>query len=117
MDLSLNLQGLVAQQLVPSLDGKYRRACVEVLLNTPLASDLIRKGKVDELKPLMKKSGNWVQTFDDDLYQLYNAGEISYDNALSHADSSNDLRLLIKLQSELDTDSLSLAVEEIEIKK
>jgi twitching motility protein PilU len=107
MDLSLNLKGMVAQQLIPTPDGKGRRACVEVLINTPLASDLIRKGEVSELKELMKKSNEQgMQTFDQALYELYKAGEITYEDALAHADSSNDLRLMIKLGDEASPDQL-----------
>jgi twitching motility protein PilU len=98
MDLSLNLKAMVAQQLIPTPDGKGRRACVEILINTPLAKDLIRKGKVHELKGLMSKSNELgMQTFDQALYELYSAGEITYEDALAHADSANDLRLMIKL--------------------
>ena len=108
MDLSLNLKGIVAQQLVPTTDGLGRRAVIEVLLNTPLAADLIRKGEVHELKALMKKSGELgMQTFDQSLYGLYRDGEISYEAALAHADSANDLRLMIKLDSETDADHLN----------
>lgn len=107
-DLSLNLKGIVAQQLVPTTDGQGRRAVIEVLLNTPLAADLIRKGEVHELKALMKKSGELgMQTFDQSLYGLYRDGEISYEAALAHADSANDLRLMIKLGSETDADHLN----------
>lgn len=98
MDMSLNLKAMVAQQLIPTPDGKGRRACVEVLLNTPLAQDLIRKGDVHELKDLMSKSNEQgMQTFDQALYELYKSGEITYEDALAHADSANDLRLMIKL--------------------
>jgi len=98
MDLSLNLKAIVAQQLVPTPDGQGRRAVIEVLLNTPLASDLIRKGEVHALKELMKKSTELgMQTFDQALYNLYDAGEITYEDAIKHADSPNDLRLMIKL--------------------
>ncbi|WP_221793608.1 PilT/PilU family type 4a pilus ATPase [Oceanobacter mangrovi] len=108
MDLSLNLKAIVAQQLIPTPDGKSRRAVVEVLINTPLASDLIRKGEVHELKELMKKSTEvGMQTFDQALYHLYEQGEITYEDALAHADSPNDLRLMIKLASESDADHLS----------
>jgi twitching motility protein PilU len=108
MDLSLNLRAIVAQQLVPTPDGKGRRAVIEVMLNTPLAADLIRKGEVHELKALMKRSTELgMQTFDQSLYQLYSQGEITYEDALSHADSANDLRLLIKLGSESDGDHLA----------
>lgn len=108
MDLSLNLKGIVAQQLLPTIDGQGRRAVIEVLLNTPLVADLIRKGEVHELKALMKKSGELgMQTFDQSLYELYRDGEITYEAALAHADSANDLRLMIKLGSETDADHLN----------
>ncbi|CAA0117415.1 PilT/PilU family type 4a pilus ATPase [Zhongshania aliphaticivorans] len=98
MDLSLNLKAMVAQQLIPTRDGQGRRACVEILLNTPLASDLIRKGDVAAVKDLMRQSTEQgMQTFDQALYNLYVAGEITYEDAIAHADSANDLRLLIKL--------------------
>ena len=98
MDLSLNLRGMVAQQLVPTIDGKGRRAAIEVLINTPLVSDLIKKGDVHALKEIMTKSTEQgMQTFDQALYQLYRDGQISYESALASADSANDLRLLIKL--------------------
>lgn len=98
MDLSLNLKGVVAQQLVRRPDGNGRRAVVEVLLNTPLASELIKKGEVHELKDLMKRSTeHGMNTFDQALYQLYKEGEITYDDAIMHADSANEVRLMIKL--------------------
>lgn len=98
MDLSLNLRGMVAQQLIPTPDGKGRRAAIEIMLNTPLVSDLIRKGEVHTLKEVMRKSTEQgMQTFDQALYRLYSAGEITYDAALASADSANDLRLMIKL--------------------
>lgn len=98
MDLSLNLKGMVAQQLIPTPDGNGRRAVIEVLLNTPLASDLIKKGEVQKLKELMKRSNELgMQTFDQALFSLYNRGEITYEDAIAHADSANDLRLMIKL--------------------
>jgi twitching motility protein PilU len=108
MDLSLNLKAIVAQQLIPTPDGKGRRAVIEVLINTPLAADLIRKGEVHELKSLMKRSTDLgMQTFDQALYNLYVQGEITYEYALAHADSSNDLRLMIKLGSETDGEHLT----------
>jgi twitching motility protein PilU len=108
MDLSLNLKAIVAQQLIPTPDGKGRRAVIEVLINTPLAADLIRKGEVHELKALMKRSTELgMQTFDQALYNLYSQGEITYEDALLYADSANDLRLLIKLGSEADGDHLA----------
>jgi twitching motility protein PilU len=106
MDLSLNLKAIVAQQLVPTPDGKGRRAVIEVLINTPLVADLIRKGEVHELKSLMKRSTeHGMQTFDQALYNLYTQGEITYEDALLHADSSNDLRLMIKLGSDAATEN------------
>ena len=101
MDLSLNMKAIVAQQLIPRADGKGRIAAIEVLINTPLVSDLIRKGAVHELKELMKKSTNiGMQTFDLALYKLFEEGDVSYEEALAHADSANDLRLMIKLSAE-----------------
>ncbi len=98
MDLSLNLRAMIAQQLIPTPDGERRRACIEVLLNTPLASDLIRKGEVHELKSLMARSTEQgMQTFDQALFDLYKEGQITYQDALAHADSPNDLRLMIKM--------------------
>jgi twitching motility protein PilU len=98
MDLSLNLRAIVAQQLIPTPDGKGRRSCVEVLLNSPLAQDMIRKGEVHGLKELMTNSNEQgMVTFDQALYELYKSGEITYKDALAHADSANDLRLMIKL--------------------
>ncbi len=98
MDLSLNLKAMVAQQLIPTPDGKGRRACVEILINTPLAADLMRKGEVHLLKELMANSNeHGMQTFDQHLYEMYSNGEITYEDAIAHADSANDLRLMIKL--------------------
>lgn len=98
MDLSLNLKSLVAQQLVPTPDGQGRRACVEVLINTPLAADLIRKGEVHKLKELMKRSANQgMQTFDQALYELFCQNQITQEDAIHYADSANEVRLMIKL--------------------
>jgi twitching motility protein PilU len=100
MDLSLNLKALVSQRLIPKQDGKGRSAAVEILLNTPLISDLIFKGDVSEIKEIMKKSRNLgMQTFDQALFDAYEANVISYEDALRNADSLNDLRLQIKLNS------------------
>jgi twitching motility protein PilU len=108
MDLSLNLKGIVAQQLVPTPDGKGRKAVIEVLLNTPLVADHIRKGDVHLLKDLMSKSTEQgMQTFDQALFKAYSKGEITYEDALAHADSENDLRLMIKLDQETDPMHLS----------
>ncbi len=101
MDLSLNLRGMVAQQLVPTVDGTGRRAAIEILINTPLVSDTIRKGDVHALKEIMTKSKEQgMQTFDQSLFELYTEGEITYEAALASADSANDLRLLIKLSGD-----------------
>mgnify|MGYP001609778308 FL=1 len=101
MDLSLNLRALISQRLVPKQDGKGRAAAVEVMLNTPLISDLIFKGEVAEIKEIMKKSRQLgMQTFDQALFDLYETNVISYEDALRNADSLNDLRLQIKLSSE-----------------
>jgi twitching motility protein PilU len=100
MDLSLNLRAMVSQRLVPKPDGKGRLAVVEVMINSPLISDLIFKGEVSEIKEIMKKSGNLgMQTFDQALFNAYEANEITYEDALRNADSVNDLRLQIKLNS------------------
>jgi twitching motility protein PilU len=101
MDLSLNLRGIVAQQLIKRADGKGRYPAIEILLNTPLVSDIIRKGEVHTLKELMKQSReHGMQTFDQALYDLYVAGKISYEDALNSADSRNEIRLMIKLGEE-----------------
>jgi len=98
MDLSLNLKGIVAQQLVRRPDGKGRRAIMEILLNTPLVSDLILKGDVHKVKDLMKRSTeHGMITFDQALYDAFRRGEITQEDALRHADSSNEVRLMIKL--------------------
>jgi twitching motility protein PilU len=100
MDLSLNLKAMVSQRLIPKQDGKGRVAAVEVLLNTPLISDLIFKGDVTEVKEIMKKSRNLgMQTFDQALFDMYEANDITFEDALRNADSVNDLRLQIKLNS------------------
>jgi twitching motility protein PilU len=101
MDLSLNLRGIVAQQLIKRVDGKGRYPAIEIMLNTPLAKDYIRKGEINKLKELMKDSREQgMQTFDQSLYDLYMAGKISYDDALNSADSRNEVRLMIKLGTE-----------------
>ena len=98
MDLSLNLRAMVSQRLIPKKDGKGRSAAVEIMLNSPLISDLIFKGEVHEIKEIMKKSRELgMQTFDQALFELYETGKISYEDALRNADSVNDLRLQIKL--------------------
>ena len=105
MDLSLNLRALVSQRLLPKKDGKGRVAAIEIMLNSPLISDLIFKGEVHEIKEIMKKSRELgMQTFDQALFDLYEAGRISYEDALRNADSINDLRLHIKLHGKESKD-------------
>ncbi|WP_180134695.1 PilT/PilU family type 4a pilus ATPase [Acinetobacter sp. YH12070] len=100
MDLSSNMKAIVSQRLIRTEDGKGRRAAVEIMLNTPLISDLILKGEFHELKAIMAKSRELgMQTFDQALFDLYNDGAISYEEALRNADSTNELRLQIKLKS------------------
>jgi twitching motility protein PilU len=100
MDLSLNLRGLVSQRLIPKKEDKGRVVAMEIMLNSPLISDLIFKGEVHEIKEIMKKSRELgMQTFDQALFDLYEADKISYEDALRNADSVNDLRLNIKLNS------------------
>ncbi len=100
MDLSLNLKGMISQRLIPRREGKGRVAAVEVMLNSPLIADLIFKGDVHEIKEIMKRSRELgMQTFDMHLFEMYDNGIISYEEALRNADSVNDLRLAIKLHS------------------
>jgi twitching motility protein PilU len=101
MDLSLNLRALISQRLVPRQDNKGRHAAVEIMLNSPLISDLIFKGEVAEIKEIMKKSTQMgMQTFDQSLFNAFEAHLITLEDALRNADSLNDLRLQIKLNSQ-----------------
>jgi len=101
MDLSLNLRSLVSQRLMPRQAGKGRVAAVEILINSPLIADMIFKGEVGEIKEIMKKSREQgMQTFDQALYDLFEGNDITYEDALRNADSVNDLRLQIKLNSQ-----------------
>ena len=98
MDLSLNLKGMISQRLIPKKDSKGRSAAIEIMLNSPLIADLIFKGEVHEIKEIMKKSRELgMQTFDQALFDLYESGNISYEDAMRNADSMNELRLAIKL--------------------
>jgi twitching motility protein PilU len=100
MDLSLNLKAVISQRLLPVKESKGRAAAVEVLLNSPLISDLIAKGEITEIKEIMKKSRELgMQTFDQALFDLYEEGRIAYEDALRFADSMNEVRLMIKLHS------------------
>jgi twitching motility protein PilU len=117
MDLSLNIRALVSQRLIPKKEGKGRAAAVEIMLNSPLIQDLIFKGEVHEIKEIMKKSKELgMQTFDMHLFDLYEAGQISYEDALRNADSVNELRLAIKLQGkEAKEKDLSTGIEHLNI--
>jgi twitching motility protein PilU len=117
MDLSLNLRAFVAQRLIPAKDSKGRVAAIEVMLNSPLISDLVFKGNVHEIKEIMKKSKELgMQTFDMALFELYEAGKISYEDALRNADSMNELRLKIKLDgAEAKSHDLSSGIAHLEI--
>jgi twitching motility protein PilU len=118
MDLSLNLKGIVAQQLIPTPDGKARRVAMEVMLGTPLVQDYIRQGEIHKLKEVMKESTNLgMMTFDQSLVTLYQAGEISYEDALRHADSANEVRLRIKLSQGGDAHTLSQGLEGVELEE
>lgn len=100
MDLSLNLKAIIAQQLIPTPDGKGRVVALEILINTPHVSELIRKGEIHKIKDVMKRSNELgMQTFDQHLYRLYKAGRIAYEDAVRYADSANEVRLMIKLDS------------------
>ena len=100
MDLSLNLRAFISQRLIAKEDNKGRTAAIEIMLNTPLISELIFKGEVSEIKEIMKKSRNLgMQTFDQALFDAYEAHLISFEDAIRNADSANDLRLQIKLTS------------------
>ncbi|WP_300327600.1 PilT/PilU family type 4a pilus ATPase [Accumulibacter sp.] len=105
MDLSLNLRAIISQRLLPKKDGKGRVPAVEIMLNSPLISDLIFKGQVHEIKEVMKRSRELgMQTFDQALFDLHEAGQITYADALRNADSLNDLRLQIKLHGKESKD-------------
>jgi len=122
MDLSANLRAIVSQRLVRTEDGKGRKAAIEILLNTPTISEMILKGNFHSIKEIMQKSRELgMCTFDQALYELYNKGYISYDEALRNADSANGLRLQIKLSGDRrepgeegggKSPTLSMALEE-----
>ena len=115
MDLSLNLKGLISQRLIPRKGAKGRVVAIEIMLNSPLISDLIFKGEVHEIKEIMKKSRELgMQTFDQALFDLHEADKITYEDALRNADSVNDLRLTIKLNGKAAKDrDLSAGTEHL----
>jgi twitching motility protein PilU len=116
LDLSFNLKATIAQQLIPSVDGSRRWAAFEVLMATPLVKDLIRKGEIHELKLVMRDSGHHgMITFDQCMFNMYKEGKISYDDALRYADSTNEVRLMIKLDEGGDAESLAKGLEGVEV--
>jgi twitching motility protein PilU len=116
LDLSFNLKATIAQQLIPSIDGSRRWAGFEVLMATPLVKDLIRKGEIGQLKNVMRDSAHHgMITFDKCMFRMYKEGKISYDDALRHADSANEVRLMIKLDEGGDADSLTRGLEGVEV--
>ena len=110
MDLSSNLKAIISQRLVRTVDGKGRKAAIEILINTPIIADKLLKGEFHEIKSIMAKSQELgMRTFDYSLFELYNEGHISYDEAIRNADSANELRLNIKLKGKVQaSDSLAL---------
>jgi twitching motility protein PilU len=116
MDLSLNLKGVIAQQLIPTPDGKGRWVSMEVMIGTPLIQDYIRKGEIHKIKDVMKQSTNLgMCTFDQNLVELYHQGHVSYEDALRYADSANEVRLAIKLAQGGDAHSLSQGLGDVEL--
>jgi twitching motility protein PilU len=116
LDLSFNMKAIVAQQLIPAVDGTRRWAAVEILLSTPLVKDTIRKGDVAELKNIMKQSSHHgMLTFDQALYNMYKEGKISYDDALRYADSSNEVRLAVKMSEGGDAETLARGLHNVEL--
>ena len=115
-DLSLNLKGFISQRLVPKPDGKGRVAAVEVLLNSPLIAELILNGDIHGVKEIMARSRDLgMQTFDQSLFDLYEAGHIAYEDALKNADSVNDLRLNIQLNSKRGRDNEKSGIDSLSI--
>ncbi|NBC49077.1 MAG: PilT/PilU family type 4a pilus ATPase [Gammaproteobacteria bacterium] len=112
MDLSLNLRAIISQRLLPKIGGG-RVAAIEVMINSPLIRDLVFKGKVSEIKAVMQRSKELgMQTFDMALFDLYEDGQISYEDALRSADSMNELRLRIKLESKRGSETGALGDED-----
>ena len=120
MDLSLNTRAFVAQQLIPTPDGKSRVLSAEIMINSPLMADLIRKGEIHKMKSLMAKSTNMgMQTFDQSLFELYKTDKITYEDAINYADSANELRLMIKLGDSkgVGVDSLATSLDGVTIQE
>ena len=119
MDLSLNLKSLVSQRLIPTANGTGRIAAIEIMINSPLMSDLIFKGNVHDIKELIAKSNELgMQTFDQALFDLFESGAVRYEDALRNADSVNDLRLRIKLESKsADSSNLLEGLDNIQMEE
>jgi len=118
MDLSLNLRAVISQRLIPRADGKGRVPAVEIMINTPLMSDLIFKGEVHEMKELMKKSNEaGMKTFDQALFDLYESGQITLEDALRNADSVNDLRLRVKLESKREQSDIMEGLDDLQVEE
>jgi twitching motility protein PilU len=116
LDLSFNMKAVVAQQLLPSTDGTRRWAAIEIMLATPLVSEKIRNGEIDELKSIMKDSNHHgMITFDQCLFNMYKEGKITYDDAIRHADSANEVRLAVKLSEGGDAESLAEGLKDVEL--
>jgi len=116
LDLSFNLKATIAQQLIPALDGSRRWAAFELLIGSPLVKDLIRKGEIDQLKNVMRDSAHHgMITFDKCMFRMYKEGKISYDDALRHADSANEVRLMIKMDEGGDADTLARGLAGVEV--
>lgn len=116
MDLSLNLKGIISQRLIPTKGRAGRVPAVEIMLNSPLIADLVFKGEVGTIKDVMKKSREiGMQTFDQALFDLYESELISYEDALRNADSVNDLRLQIKLNSKHSDRDLNRGIEHLDV--
>ncbi len=114
LDLSFNMKAIIAQQLIPSVEGDRRWAAVEILLNTPLVEEKIRNGDIHEIKSIMKDSNHHgMVTFDQCLFRMFKSGMISYDDALRHADSANEVRLQVKLSEGGSAESLAKNLEGI----
>jgi twitching motility protein PilU len=108
LDMSLNLKAILAQRLIPRADGNGRRVVLEIMFNTPLAADIIRRGETHLLKDLMQRSADLgMRTFDHAIYELYTQGEITYEEALLNAESANELRLMVKLGKGIDPDKFA----------
>jgi len=116
LDLSFNMQGIIAQQLIPSADQTRRWAAVEILIATPLVKERIRNGEITELKGIMSESNHHgMITFDQCLFNMYKEGKITYDEAIRYADSANEVRLAVKMSEGGDADTLVANLKDVEV--